>query len=82
MKLDFNNMGFSLPESNMRSGIGSTIGIGGNYYRHSRSGYSPSDGAALQSDWEVIGRDISDSMSSQPFGNFGMGSGKNTDRKP
>jgi hypothetical protein len=57
------NMGFSIPKSNFRSGAGSALGIGGNYFRFNKSSSRPlSDSRALRSDWKAVGKDISTGM--------------------
>jgi hypothetical protein len=66
MKIDF-GVEFSIPISNIWSGIGSAMAIGGNYYRHSQEvGQRLSDFRALQSDWQMVGCDLGDIMSSHP----------------
>ncbi|AKJ65450.1 hypothetical protein [Kiritimatiella glycovorans] len=69
MDMDFNNMGFSVPQSNTLSGFGSAISVGGNYYRFDQS--TPrrlTDMSALHSDWKAVGNDFSSCMSSLPAG--------------
>lgn len=57
------NMGFSILKSNFRSGAGSALGIGGNYFRLNKSSSrSLSDSRALRSDWKAVGKDISTGM--------------------
>ena len=65
----YSSMGFSVPRSNILSGIGSSIGIGGNYYRFDQ--FTPStlaDTFALQSDWKAVGNDLHSCMHDQYTG--------------
>ena len=57
-----------LPRANFMSGMGSCLGIGGNYYQHYLSpSYRFSDYFALRSDWKAVGQDLYFAMHASPI---------------
>ena len=48
----------NLPQHPFLSGMGSSLSIGGNYYRRSVGAILQDDYAAIRSDWCMVGQDI------------------------
>lgn len=67
--MDFSfSMGFSIPRSNVISGIGSSLAIGGNYYRFDHlTPHKLTDSFALHSDWKAVGNDLWSGMNTPPL---------------
>ncbi|MCK5130793.1 MAG: hypothetical protein KAR40_01410 [Candidatus Sabulitectum sp.] len=61
------NIGYYLPRSNMISGFGSSISIGGNYYSFTQpTKHKLTVWSALHSNWKAVGDDFYSCVDSTP----------------